>query len=195
MEYESLFKTSTNNTRQNTGEEIEKYKCKKKFTRYRFSHRAAFYWNFLPLKTRKLSIPKFKVEVKKAILKNKQAFLNFGLKFNIVSWCCQTEIRAGPSRPQPVNNGEASLLAYLLKAERYRKVQEKRIKEEWVEKERAECEQIIAHKATVKKWRNPLVADTATEAPVSTVTDEDEVVEVLSENSDPESGSGNESDK
>jgi hypothetical protein len=84
LKFESLFTMSTKNTRHNSGEIIENYLCNGKFTRYRFSHRIIKYWSMLPQSVRQLSIPKFKTEINKGILRETQKFLNIGLDCDIV---------------------------------------------------------------------------------------------------------------
>ena len=60
-------------------------KLRLSLSRQCFSFRVRPYWNLLPKIFQTMSIAKFKTEIKDHIMKNKQAFLNIGLKdYNIV---------------------------------------------------------------------------------------------------------------
>ena len=84
LDFETLFKISDANTRQSANKKLKIPKWRLQFARFRFSFRTRLYWNFLPVKIREMTAGSFKIEAKKHICENKQEYLNFGLKFNIV---------------------------------------------------------------------------------------------------------------
>ena len=61
---------------------IPKYRLK--IARYRFSFRTRTYWNSIPKALKVMKLGKFKEELKKHILSNRQKFLNLGLSYNVV---------------------------------------------------------------------------------------------------------------
>ena len=71
---------------------IPKYRLK--LARLRFSFRSRLYWNLLPKVIQKMKAGRFKIEMKKFLLKNEQTFLNLGIKdYNIVGEVFCKEIR------------------------------------------------------------------------------------------------------
>ena len=59
-------------------------KWRLKIARYRFSFRTRTYWNSIPKDLKMMKLVKFKEELKKHILSNRQKYLNLGLSYNVV---------------------------------------------------------------------------------------------------------------
>jgi hypothetical protein len=90
MDFETIFKTHDLSSitqwfsRQRAKNLLPYPKWKLVIARNRFSFRTRVYWNFLPENIREMKAKRFKIEAKNHIMKNQQAYLNFGLKINIV---------------------------------------------------------------------------------------------------------------
>ena len=92
LDFISIFKTTPPTDREML-QKFAKFRNKKivipklrlQLSRLSFSFRVRPYWNLLPNEFKTMTQRKFKIEIKNHILKNKQKFLNIGLKdYNIV---------------------------------------------------------------------------------------------------------------